>query len=186
MNVELITMDADAARAAYRDYRAAVRERHNAEDAEIAQGYKEIAKGHPLINLVDALDIAGLDEKGYPRIAIARASAQEVWCCIENGTVTFSEREYFSSHATRQYIRVPHGAASWQRRLSAVVPMVPPALRPKDKLSNYFILFEPVWKKAPNPDPLLLKRLNRFTFAVLAQWDLTPVELMVLQGRVQA
>jgi len=186
MNVELITMDADAARAAYRDYRTAVRQRHNAEDAEIAQGYKEIAKGHPLINLVDALDVAGLDEKGYPRIAIARASLQTVWCTVYTGAIAFHDDEYYSQYATRKYIRVPTTTPGYCRSVSAVVPIVPPALRPKDKLSNYFILFEPVWKKAPNPDPLLLKRLNRFTFAVLAQWDLTPVELMVLQGRVQA
>lgn len=71
--------------------------------------------------------------------------------------------------------------------LRAMVPNVPPALRPKFSLSGYLTLFEvEEWKTAPRPpgDPALLKHIGGDLYAILAVWDLTPLEQAVLHGRV--
>lgn len=51
-------------------------------------------------------------------------------------------------------------------------------------LRNYHILFEvPKWQVEPQPlDPLLLKRVAGLVFAVVSQWDVTPLEAAVLRG----
>jgi hypothetical protein len=50
-----------------------------------------------------------------------------------------------------------------------------------DELSNYHILWEADWEDAP-VDPILLKQIDGNFFAVIAQWDLTNVERMVLRS----
>src|SRR5207253_8584714 len=62
----------------------------------------------------------------------------------------------------------------------AMVPIIPPHLRPADALSNYYILSEAHWSPEPPRDPFLLKRIDGFLFAVLAAWDLTEIERAVL------
>ena len=52
MNVATIAMDRGEAREAYKAYRASVRERHSAEDEAIMRGYKELAAGHQVLNLI--------------------------------------------------------------------------------------------------------------------------------------
>ena len=70
------------------------------------------------------------------------------------------------------------GWSSW-KTLKAVVPTIPPDLRPKAKLSNYWILWEADWEEVPT-DPMLLRHLGGSMYAVMAQWDLTEVERAVL------
>ena len=63
----------------------------------------------------------------------------------------------------------------------ARVPMIPPRLRADRALANYHILWEAEWINPPR-DPLLLRHLGKFFYAVLATWDLTPLEQAVLAG----
>jgi hypothetical protein len=65
----------------------------------------------------------------------------------------------------------------------ALVPIVPPNLRPDRALSRYVILFEAEWRPVPPVDPLLLRHLHGALYVVLAAWDLTPIERAVLAGR---
>ena len=75
--------------------------------------------------------------------------------------------------------------ATWNKRnhnpITAIVPLVPPRLRPKD-LSKYYILWEAEWDPLAPVDPFLLKRLTNRFFAVVAEWDLTPLERAVIEG----
>lgn len=65
-----------------------------------------------------------------------------------------------------------------------MVPSVPVWLRPEGHLSEYHILWEAEWEVAPPVDPILLKYVSGPMYAVIAQWDLTPVERAVLEGRI--
>lgn len=69
MELATITMPGDtevdrlnAARKAFLEYRAAVRERHSEEDAQIMRGYKALSQGKQLIHLRDTIRAGGLGE----------------------------------------------------------------------------------------------------------------------------
>lgn len=72
--------------------------------------------------------------------------------------------------------------------VKATVPIIPPEHRPADgSLSGYSILWEvEKWEALPRPqrppgDPMLLKPLAQTgLYAVMAHWDLTDIEKMVL------
>lgn len=189
MDVGSITMDRAAAEAAYREYSASVRGRMLDEYREVRAAYNELRKGHAIIDINRAFEIAGLDERKRPRIAIVRADQPKVyfdsvWFNDWHGLV-FSHKRRIQGNYTNGVVRVPNGTWSEARSsLQAVTPIVPPRFLPRDSLENYYIIFEPVWSAVPHPDPILCKRINVTTFAAVAQWDMTPVELMVLRGRL--
>lgn len=65
-----------------------------------------------------------------------------------------------------------------------MVPLIPPNLRPKDSLENYHILWDVQgsWFNEPPKDPFLLKHIDGDLFAVIAEWDLTDLEISVLKS----
>lgn len=90
-----------------------------------------------------------------------------------------------SVHHTAE--RVWEHTVGWR----AMVPIVPPKHQPRvgSSMSSYFTLFEVddwAWHEAParvNADPALLQHVGGDIYAVLAVWDLTPLEQLVLSGR---
>src|SRR5258708_5046798 len=93
MQLDPITMDRTEARAAFLAYRRAVRDRHDAEDAEIMRGYRALARGHQLVVLPDVMRAGGvtlvsrrhpferdaMQTYAVPRLAIARAHVELCW-----------------------------------------------------------------------------------------------------------
>lgn len=74
--------------------------------------------------------------------------------------------------------------AAW----TAMVPLVPPEHRPPRGLGSTIVLWEVenwAWYEAPRPpgDPALLRHLAGDLYAVLAVWQLTELEQLVLSGR---
>ena len=69
---------------------------------------------------------------------------------------------------------------SRMRTSESVVPEVPPHLKPV-KLNTYHVLWEANWATAPDPDPALIKWIGGEVWVLCAQWDLTPLEVMVLR-----
>lgn len=206
MDLSTIVMDRKAAREAFLDYRRAVRERHNAEDEQIMRGYRELARGSQLISLNETMRLAGTDERGLPRMAIARATERFCWVRVtEAGEIAFSTDNDFWRARHRNRIRIPQGVVpvgiprchshTWHvdgarhevRDYRAMVPKIPPALRPAGQLDRFHILWEAEWAKATPPrppgDPALLRHIGGDLWAVLAIWDLTPLEQAVLAGR---
>jgi hypothetical protein len=199
MHVETITMDRDIARQKFEQYRAAVRRRADATDRILMRTYKQLAEGRSIINLVDVMKEAGVDELHRPSFAIARADAAHVWFTKTSQYLRFSTyagpAEYrakrhnieFSPNlwpecSNQCYIINPH--IKHPRRLRAMVPLIPPHLRPSNALSNYHILWDVkgAWEEVPPRDPFLLKRIEGDLYAVLAVWDLTDLEMQVLKG----
>lgn len=76
----------------------------------------------------------------------------------------------------------------WEGNYRAMVPIVPPSLRPAHSLDNYCTLFEVEnWALDPDAprDPALLKHIGGDLYAVVATWDLTELERAVLAGRTR-
>jgi hypothetical protein len=151
MNVPLITMPKHDAEVAFAEYREAVKQRHTEEDHAIMVGYREMAKGRAVINVEDAIRDAGMDEYGRPRLAICRADGHFCWFDHQHDGPRFSMSESPRWRATSTYIKLrrdlfgpgakltkPGRAYSYQVR--AVVPSIPPRLRPKSAYSNFHIL----------------------------------------------
>jgi hypothetical protein len=197
MNIPVIEMDQEKAREAFEIYRSSVRERHNEEDAQIMRGYKALASGQQIFDVDEVMKMAGLDHLARPRLAIIRADAEYAWFVgYEDGSGIFQMRRDQSVYASKCITYISEGTFpaevkkwrdfAWGSRTSkirALVPLIPPQYRPKFKLLNYHILFEPEWEEVPPKDPFLCKHLGGSLFAILAAWDLTEVERMVLKGR---
>lgn len=206
MDLTTITMDPDEAlerAAAYEDLKAPTDE-----ERAIWEGFVALAAGKQLINLPEAIRAGGHDEHGWPRLAVM--GAQVPWCHLSvragrDGEVrwTFtppppqrgkpSQRHRYEIRTTIHDVEVSH-LGQWSR-WRALVPNVPPELRPRGKgtwakvpisLAHFSILWEvPEWEQAPRPpgDPALLRHLGGDLWTVEAVWDLTPLEQAVLSGR---
>lgn len=185
-------------------------ERHEYEG--LWRGYKAIAAGQQVIDLDKTMAAAGVQEDTlYPRLAICRADART--CRVDmsgNGSASFADAgmRWRSRVAKGRRVSLPPGTfpqfngrwhegiwsryrpsgalerANWTSSATALVPIVPPRLHPRAALTNYLILWDAVWTPAPPRDPLLLRHLAGALYAIVAQWDLTPLEQAVLRGRL--
>jgi hypothetical protein len=194
MDVQLIKMPQKEARAAYEEYRNAAKLKGGAwskEDVALAQAYKSLAKGLTVIDLLGVMKRSGLREDGFPKFAIARSHAKQVWCSVSSdGRVRFSIESQWDSHKLTSISfpadTMPRFRWDAQRKTDAetLVPIVPPRLRPKFSLEGYFTFWEvESWTLLPPRDPMLLKHLGGWLYAVLAVWDLTDLERAVLGAR---
>ncbi len=180
MNVATIKMDKQAAKQAYREYRAAVTEKRNKEDEAIKQGYRHLSLGRTLIDLHASMRQAGVDEKNRPRLAIVRSDAK--WCRYSNYVEPVFSMEGAYGRASEH--RLPRDLLPrFSQTIRALVPLIPAPIRPAGSLDKYFTLWEADWQAVP-VDPMLLRHLSGSLYVVLAAWDLTPVEQSVLAGRL--
>lgn len=198
MNVELIKVDPQVARAKLTAYRKAIAARHhteagrkaNVEYEKIAAGYEAAAKGLPLIELTKAMRMGGWDAIGRPMFAVARADKRRVRCSASAREVSFSNPSGYSaaltSHRFDAAVVMPPRPATARDHwgITAIVPLVPPDVLPRANcdLSKRVILWEADWQAAPE-DPLLLLPLGGDLYAVEAVWDLTALERAVIAGR---
>jgi hypothetical protein len=196
MDIPTLDVSVAEARKALRAYHDAIKNRHNDEYRAVIAGYKAIVRGQRVINLVDAFKATGVDEKARPKLAIARADAQ--WCMYRRDSQ--AKPQFWSATRKERPRRVwrgrlprngtvtelPEGTLPVQLGPDwfAVVPLIPPQyLPPRGGLQLYHVLWEAVWEPAPPTDPFLLRHLRGHLYAVLAQWDLTPIERAVLGQR---
>lgn len=206
MELAAIEMPVEDAQRLFEEYRAAVRERHDAEDAQIMRGYRALAKGHQVIALsrtlraggTTALRVAkrwgdGAVSVTLPRLAVARANRTTVWTrgIGEDGSLTMQTKR--DPHPNNRYDIMQLAAGTFDPgtreewgspRIRAIVPNVPPRLRPRGALGNYHVLFEAEWGLEPEPpvDPALLRHIGGDLYVVVATWDLTEIERAVLSG----
>lgn len=191
MNLNPMTMQQEAAEAAFREYRAAFMAERNRIDGELMRGYKALKEGKQLIRLSETIKAGGADDQGRPRLAIARADEASIQVTMDAdgscrfepaGRVRARDRVFQLPPDT-----LPRGKAPWLTNRWATIPLIPPRLRPRHSLTGYCVLWEAVWR-APNTrraphDPALLKHIGGDLWAVLAVWDLTDLERAVLEMR---
>lgn len=186
MNVETITMAKHEAAQHFREYQQAVRQSNRKEDVALMRGFKALSKGQTLIDVHAAMKFAGLNEKNQPKLAICRADATHCWFRGNaDGGGRFRMDENRSWKETLRSVVMPQGTfpqavENGYETLRAVVPSIPPRLRPKIAYSNLHIFWEAEWETVPT-DPMLLRHLDGALYAVLAAWDLTDLEKAVLK-----
>lgn len=190
MKVETLKMDPERARELWRKYQS--HRAHQApHDAEIAAIYKRIAQGKTVIRAFESIRAAGVDERGLPRLAIARADAPSIWLNQREQRVQFGESRWTNyrakiAHTSKTVVmdwpgfRMPNG------QFQATVPIIPVHLRPKRGLANYHILWEVEWTKRYPVDPYLLRRFGGDAWLAVAAWNLTDVERAVMSNRLNS
>ena len=195
MNLSVIEMERPKAREKFLEYRRELRRRFDAEDQALMRGYRQLSMGRQLLRLTETIQAGGY-QNGLPRLAICRADAR--WCeyvkpgggpwdlkADDRRTEAFASGRAFRFEFWEDKLK-PSWTFGMGGSWHAMVPPIPPALRPTSKLSGYHILFEATWvqrRTRPPGDPALLKRLGGDLFVVLGTWDLTDLERSVLMGR---
>lgn len=196
MNVATILVSQEEAEGKLKQYKSVVGRRRLAEDDKLQSLYAAVSKGARVLNLAAAFKQVGLNEKGEPRIAIARADWKSVSFIPRRGLGTenwdalggggFTDRSQWDRTATARNIALPRGTFDNERlvrgRLQSPVPHVPPEVRPKYGLHNYHILFEVKQWRAYPVDPYLMRRISGMLFVVEAEWELTELEAALLSS----
>lgn len=193
MNVQTFEINREQAETLYREYRDIPVSKRVPEDLALMKIYQRVAKGDRVINVNHAFKQTGLHDDGTPKLAIARADWANVVfhprCGFgydrKEGGGRFAPIALWYSKAFRRDYVLPadtFDSALTRNRLESPVPHIPAALRPQHSLQNYHILFEvEKWAQYPH-DPFLLKRVAGGLFIVLAEWDLSPLELTLLES----
>lgn len=193
MDVPTLTMPADLAQEKYEEYKAALATREaTEEDSTIMLGYKALAAGKQLLDLHQVFRACPVDDKGRPRLAVARADWQ--FCHHRGGSwrnpnraVFARSSDYLNRRGNTGNVAIPrammpqkwNGESEWR----ALVPIIPAPIRPAGDLSRFHVLFEAEWQPVAPKDPLLLSRMSGSLYVILAAWDLTELERAVLAGR---
>jgi hypothetical protein len=201
MNTAVIDVPQAKAREEVAAYRRLVRARHVEEDDLILRGYKVIASGKTVISLSETIKQGGFDETtGMPKLGVVKADEKILFCHYDwrqrltfewtmrrtrwgSSRVELADTTVISDNG----LRVPSILCNreLQRNIyEAQVPIVPPALRPAH-MGAYHILFEATWSltRAPGRDPALIKYIGGDLWALVATWDMTELEQLVLLGR---
>jgi hypothetical protein len=195
-----ISIPISEAQKAYEDYFEKVKERKEKYLKDLKQVYYQLSKGKKVIDIFQVFRQTGVNRNGDPLLAISLASETEVkFRKNEGGAGTFQNA---TTEGTVADVQLPtHTFPEWEfeweegekdkniwrainRNLETKAPIVPAHLLPSGKLDNYYILFEvKEWNRTPViKDPFLLKRINLNAFIVLAEWDLSPIELAISRG----
>lgn len=181
MNVQTLEYDRDKAAEmvkVYREHKSAQTE----VDAELERIYYQISRGRKVIAALQSIVAAGLGPDGLPKLAIVRADKARCDCWVGSNETEFCGRATQSTVSAMNRINIRGLTGQWKRG-TAIVPMIPIHLRPKAELHNYHILWEADWKQVP-VDPMLLRRIGKDSWVVLAAWYLTELERSVLAARL--
>ena len=165
---------------------------------DLQKVYESMAEGKKVIDLYEVFKEIGTDEKGLPKIAIARAD-RKVITLTSRGNFAYREFKELTSFGYTRNRWVQKMDYSLPRdtfpnlikfelgtRYETKVPIIPVKYYPQDSLINYYILWEVEdWERIETPpeDPLLLKKLTKNLFAIIAEWNLTPLEKAITKGR---
>lgn len=211
MQIAEITMSKHEAREKLIEYKRrrerVTNQEHAAEYDAIAKGLRQIQRGRKLIDLVDVFGQCPVDEKGRPKLAICRADMNQVEVSADDVTWDSENRRLCRGvrfHALKKAGRFVRAARGQTVQLSfslggrrfaledgyALVPMVPIEHRPpRFDASKHFILWEVeqwadrVLGARADIDPYLLRHIGGTLYAVIAEWDLTPLERAVMNRR---
>lgn len=208
MKIPIIEMSPEEAEIHYKEYLDVVKVRKEKYLEDLKKTYFHLSKERKVLDIYEVFKNCGVDENGEPKLAISIASAKEVtFEKFQLGSGTFTEHDRWS-RAEKSDVSLPTGTfPEWSRgqvkntwgddthegvireRVITNVPIVPAHLLPEGSLEGYYILFEvQEWKEpkesriAKKGDPYLLKRINQNAFAVMAEWDVTDLEVAVLRG----
>jgi len=197
MQLDSLVMDREDAKERLAEYEKVLTRERSAEDDALAAGYRAAARGLPVISLRSVMDAGGWFDDALPRLAICRADATKCWVRVNSlnddrpnveyrdGPWNASRGALVGKHAVNVSIARPNHWSNRRWNASTVVPLVPPRHRPKrGRIGNFHVLWEvESWTAEPPVDPALLRHIRGDLWAVVATWDLTPLERAVLAQR---
>ncbi len=206
MQFHAITVeDKEAAKAARDAYMEAARRSRSAMDRALAQSYKAIAEGSCLVDIEATMRETPVHDNGLPKLAIVRADFKQVFLKLHHdgsgvmaGTQEFAEGYRVKTRAGTARIEFPEKTFervnqetgerypwSWECH-RAPVPLIPPQFRPADAYANYHILWEvETWARVAPRDPLLLRKVTGQIYAIVAQWNLTELERLIMDASLR-
>jgi len=159
--------------------------------------YHAMSKEQRVLDIYTAMEQAGQNELLEPRIAICRADAKTCYFYPwQRGAGTFSGESspWNLRNMKKEPVRFAAGtfkpflasnATNGFSSLSTPVPQIPAEHVPKGALKNYYILWEvDNWTQQVTRDPLLLRRLSKNMFTILAEWNLSDLEWSIARGAI--
>jgi len=189
MNVDTLVISQNEAIEKLEQYQRIALKKRTREDQKLLALYDQVAGGARVLNLTAAFRQTGLNDFKQPRLAISRADWPQVFCQawslpgLPGYGVKFSDVTGWRNHVRdiTVALNVPYSCI-FERTIVSPVPHIPPSARPRFGLHNYHILFEvKQWSVYP-VDPFLMKRISGMLFAVLAEWELSPLEASLLES----
>lgn len=200
MDLAKVSLSETDAEEKYKQYLELVKTRKEKQYDDLKKVYHALKKGYKVIDIFKAFEDTGTLNDN-PKLAISRADMRQVFFTKAVGgggrfsDVNDSWKEKVDDvnipgglmRSDWPLNNLEQGISNWNikdRTVATNVPMIPAHLMPEGKLDNYYILFEvDEWNPiAAVDDPYLLRRINANTFIVLAEWDVTPVEKIVMRG----
>jgi hypothetical protein len=196
VNLAALEISADEAREKLDEYVHGLQGERTAEDEAIAAGYRAAARGLPVISLPRTIAAGGFHDSGLPRLAVIGAEATACYARWDGSALVYADRDdsmanrgaLVGAHSVRVPLAPDDLPGDYRRQWRAgvsMVPLIPPRLRPRPRrLRHCHILWEvEEWRWVPALDPALLRHIRGDLWAVLATWDLTDLERMVLTQR---
>lgn len=210
MQVEKLAIPKKQAEKEYQALKLAFRQHKKLRQEQVRQDlakvYGHLRHGKKLIDIYTSFKNAGLNDQGYPKLAIVRADSKIVVCTggSDGSCIFYHDRGqgnadgYFGWRGNRYDVTLPPETFSWNKkengytdypsRIQTIVPIIPAEIlvtEVKALLKNFHILWEvDEWKPVAPRDPILLRRLTPNLFGVLATWNLTELERAVIRGRI--
>ena len=195
MNSPTITMERESAVARLEEYEEAARKNPKLRtelDRQVMQGYRIMARGGRLVDLNEAIRHGGLNIAGLPKLAVARADAKSARWGMRSNTSMFWWHEssrYDDRYKSDRFCWVvPPGFFDYsktpRRDFEAMTPLIPLPHRPKHDLSNYFLLWEANWFALP-VDPYLLRPVVGPLMEIIAEWEVSPLELAAVRAAIR-
>lgn len=209
MQVEELIVEKKAVEEEIKHLKHAIKEgyisRRSTMTRDLMAVYGHLQHGGKIIDLFKTFSKTGLNENGHPKLGIVQCSAK--WCYLykkKNGGAFFSNenKSQWKVYPNKKEgdIVVPSDTFNWSEeifqlgsRWKCVAPIIPPRVltiaSAKLTPQNYHILFEAeIWSKSkiPTPprDPILGKMLTPNIFGIIATWDLTELERIIIRGRL--
>lgn len=159
----------------------------------LRRAYAELAKGTKVLDIHQAIAAGGFYDNMFPKLAIARADQRDVRMRWGAGTrIEYHSGQNkwgtYEKHSIRHVdVGITHNRTTregWIVTLDASsrVPKIPLEHIPEGKpLSKFYILWEvEKWEQAHiDRDPYLLRYLGGPFYAVVAEWDLTDLEVSI-------
>lgn len=205
MEVEQIAVPKKKAQEEFEEWKEMLRYAPIQLAKDMAKLYGHMRHGGKVIDIFEAMKLAGVNNEGDPKLAIVQADSKQVRFVknsrwengqnFANGGGVFCRQLNNRWREFKEDVRIPHEFfPSWaiengqivRVRIQTPTPIIPAKiLNPlrSHKIENYHILWEvEKWNQVPK-DPILLKRITPNMFLVLATWDLSPLEKAVIRGR---
>mgnify|MGYP001613822369 CR=1 FL=1 len=188
MKVQTISMPKEKAQKAWAEYSQTLKERKDQYIKDTTKALSFLRRGKKILDITELLKNIPL-KNGLPAIAIAPAYLEVLYLnhyCKGEGRFCKDSNRWWNIYTFKleEFTRKDNND---YRIYSTLVPCIPPKYLPKGNLKTggYYLLWEvESWKKEPPKDPILLKRISKNLFAILASWNLSPLERAVLNGRI--